>query len=94
MGLVDGPGVRSVVFLSGCLLRCRYCHNPDTWKEGTGTRISPQKLVDKLRRFMPYYRSGGGVTFSGGEPLLQPEFLGEALMLARQAGIHTCIDKD
>lgn len=92
MGLVDGPGVRSVVFLSGCLLRCRYCHNPDTWKEGTGTRISPQKLVDKLRRFVPYYRSGGGVTFSGGEPLLQPEFLGEALMLARQAGIHTCID--
>ncbi len=81
-----------MVFLSGCLLRCRYCHNPDTWKEGMGTRISPRQLVDKLRRFMPYYRSGGGVTFSGGEPLLQPEFLGEALRLARQAGIHTCID--
>lgn len=92
MGLVDGPGVRSVVFLSGCLLRCRYCHNPDTWKEGAGIRISPQQLVDKLRRFMPYYRSGGGVTFSGGEPLLQPEFLGEVLKLARQTGIHTCID--
>lgn len=92
MGLVDGPGIRTVVFLSGCLLRCRYCHNPDTWKEGAGTRISPAELVNKLRRFQTYYRSGGGVTFSGGEPLLQPDFLEEALALSRAAGIHTCID--
>lgn len=93
MGLVDGPGIRSVVFLQGCRLRCRYCHNPDTWSLQGGEETTPEALVKKLRRFKPYFaRSGGGVTFSGGEPLMQPEFLAETLRLCRKAGIHTCID--
>lgn len=93
MGLVDGPGIRSVVFLQGCALRCRYCHNPDTWDRAGGEEIAPEALVRRLSRFKAYYdRSGGGVTFSGGEPLLQPEFLTEALRLCREAGISTCID--
>lgn len=93
MGLVDGPGIRSVVFLQGCALRCAYCHNPDTWPSTGGELITPDALVKKLSRFARYYASsGGGVTFSGGEPLLQPQFLTECLRLCRKAGIHTCID--
>lgn len=94
MGLVDGPGIRTVVFLQGCRLRCRYCHNPDTWSERSdkAQMLSPQELLKRLMRYQPYYGSTGGVTFSGGEPLLQPEFLTEALALCRQAGIHTCLD--
>lgn len=93
MGLVDGPGIRTVVFLAGCRLRCRYCHNPDSWKEGVGQVLTPVELVGKLKRFSTYYKaSGGGVTFSGGEPLLQPEFLTETLALCKEAGIHTCLD--
>lgn len=94
MGLVDGPGIRSVVFLQGCRLRCQYCHNPDTWSmTGTGVQeMTAEQLVKKLSRFKPYYKDGGGVTFSGGEPLLQKEFLLEVLPLCRQAGIHTCLD--
>ena len=91
-GSVDGPGVRFVVFLQGCALRCRYCHNPDTWPAAGGTPILPQQLVEKLLRYKPYYGAQGGVTFSGGEPLLQPDFLCECLRLCRQAGIHTCLD--
>ena len=92
MGLRDGPGIRTVVFMQGCRLRCRFCHNPDTWGAG-GERISPEELVRRITRFHPYFeRSGGGVTFSGGEPLLQPAFLKEALTLCREAGIHTCLD--
>lgn len=94
MGLVDGPGIRSVVFLQGCQLRCQYCHNPDTWSL-TGTKVlelSPKELVEKLSRFKPYYKDNGGVTFSGGEPLLQKDFLMEVLPLCKQAGIHTCLD--
>ena len=93
MGLVDGPGIRTVVFLSGCKLRCRFCHNPDTWAAGQGEETSPEQLLQKLRRFQTYYRaSGGGVTFSGGEPLMQPGFLNETLRLCKEAGIHTCLD--
>lgn len=93
MGLVDGPGIRTVVFLQGCALRCRYCHNPDTWSgEGTAELFTPRQLVERLVRFKPYYGSAGGVTFSGGEPLLQPEFLAETLALCHAAGIHTCLD--
>ena len=76
MGLVDGPGIRTVVFLQGCRLRCRFCHNPDTWAPAGGEELSAGQLVDKIARFIPYFqRSGGGVTFSGGEPLMQPAFL-------------------
>lgn len=93
MGLVDGPGIRTVVFLQGCALRCRYCHNPDTWARCGGKTMTPDELVGKLGRYKTYYESsGGGVTFSGGEPLLQPEFLLETLRRCKAAGIHTCVD--
>lgn len=93
MGLVDGPGIRAVVFMQGCRLRCRYCHNPDTWAQVGGETMTPEALVARLRRFQPYFApSGGGVTFSGGEPLMQPEFLLQALRLCHEAGIHTCLD--
>lgn len=94
MGLVDGPGIRTVVFLQGCRLRCQYCHNPDTWamNSSKAQHISPKELVQRLTRFKPYYGQTGGVTFSGGEPLLQKDFLLEALSLCRQAGIHVCLD--
>ncbi len=93
MGLVDGPGVRVVVFFQGCKLRCAYCHNPDTWKLNGGTEMSPEELLQKIVRFKPYFqRSGGGVTFSGGDPLVQPKFLLECLKLCKQMGIHTAID--
>ncbi|MGM9975290.1 MAG: pyruvate formate-lyase-activating protein, partial [Clostridiaceae bacterium] len=93
MGLVDGPGIRTVVFMQGCNLRCKYCHNPDTWAHTGGQTITPKTLVEKLIRYKTYYSSsGGGVTFSGGEPLLQPRFLLETLCLCKEAGIHTCLD--
>lgn len=93
MGLVDGPGIRTVVFLQGCKLRCLYCHNPDTWHTGGGTEVEAQELVRKIKRYQPYFRrSGGGVTFSGGDPLLQPEFLLECLKLCKKEGIHTTLD--
>lgn len=94
MGLVDGPGVRSVVFLQGCALRCKYCHNPDTWQcgEDSGTTMTAEELTQKLVRFKPYYGEQGGVTFSGGEPLLQRDFLTEALRLCKKAGLNTCLD--
>lgn len=93
MGMVDGPGIRVVVFMQGCSLRCKYCHNPDTWNYNDGEEVTPEELVNKLKRFRPYFeRSGGGVTFSGGDPIRQPEFLIEALKLCKKEGIHTCID--
>ncbi|MCY6369525.1 pyruvate formate-lyase-activating protein [Clostridium ganghwense] len=93
MGLVDGPGIRTVVFFQGCPLRCAYCHNPDTWNLQGGTEITPKELLKKLLRFKPYFeKSGGGVTFSGGEVLLQPDFLIEILKLCKENGIHTAID--
>lgn len=93
MGLVDGPGIRVVVFMQGCSLRCKYCHNPDTWEYGVGEKITPEELVRKIKRYKAYFdTSKGGVTFSGGEPLRQPEFLIEALKLCKKEGIHTCID--
>ena len=79
MGLVDGPGIRVVVFMQGCTLRCLYCHNPDTWTlDGNKDALdfTPEELVNKISRFRSYFeKSGGGVTFSGGDPLKQPEFL-------------------
>ena len=93
MGLVDGPGIRVVVFFQGCALRCLYCHNPDTWNEDGGQEYTPEQIVNKLIRFKSYFNtSGGGVTFSGGDPLRQPEFLLEVLKLCKKEGIHTCID--
>ncbi|MFT8352827.1 pyruvate formate-lyase-activating protein [Clostridium saccharoperbutylacetonicum] len=93
MGLVDGPGIRVVVFLQGCALRCKFCHNPDTWAMNGGEEYTPEQLVKKIERFKSYFSSsGGGVTFSGGEPLRQPEFLLECLKLCKSKGINTCID--
>lgn len=93
MGLVDGPGIRVVVFFQGCALRCKYCHNPDTWNVNGGEEYTPEELVNKILRFKSYFeRSGGGVTFSGGDPLRQPEFLLEVLKLCKKNGINTCLD--
>ena len=89
LGTVDGPGVRSVVFLTGCPLRCSYCHNPDAWQGGTLSDSA--EVVDRLRRFFPYIKDGG-VTFSGGEPCLQPEFVADMAKTLRACGIHTALD--
>lgn len=92
MGLVDGPGVRFVVFMQGCPLRCAYCHNPETWSDEKKIQITPEELVQKILRYRTYFGENGGVTFSGGEPLHQPEFLLEALKECKKYNIHTCLD--
>lgn len=94
MGLVDGPGIRTVVFLQGCHLRCLYCHNPDTWSctSSCHETMTAEEVVRRLQRFQPYYGEKGGVTFSGGEPLLQKDFLIDVLKKCKQTGIHTCLD--
>lgn len=91
LGLVDGEGIRVVVFMQGCPLRCLFCHNPDTWFKGKDTRTS-KEIVDVVRKYRPFIEDGGGVTFSGGEPLYQSEFLLDMLKLCKKAGINTCID--
>lgn len=93
MGLMDGPGIRFVVFFQGCRLRCGYCQNPDTWNIKEGKEVSAEKLVEKALRFKSYFKnSGGGVTCSGGDPLMQPKFLIEFLKICKVNGIHTAID--
>lgn len=92
-GSVDGPGVRYVIFLQGCKLRCRYCHNPDTWKTDEGGRMqTADELLDAAERYRGYWGSEGGITVSGGEPLLQIDFLLDLFCKAKQRGINTCID--
>ena len=91
-GTVDGPGIRSVVFFQGCSLRCRYCHNPDTWNRTWGTEIDSKEVVQKVMRFKPYFGKLGGITLSGGEPLLQPEFAAAILRECKQKGLHTAVD--
>jgi len=91
MGLVDGPGIRTVIFLNGCSLRCLYCHNPEMWKM-KDKNITPEELVEKVKRYKPYYQDNGGVTFSGGEPLMQPEFLLECCRLLKKENIHIALD--
>ena len=84
-GTVDGPGIRFVVFLQGCKLRCLYCHNPETWNiDREVEEISSQDLVKRIEKYKNYFGKDGGVTFSGGEPLLQPEFLLECLKLCKE----------
>ncbi|MBR5498372.1 MAG: pyruvate formate lyase-activating protein [Clostridia bacterium] len=92
LGTLDGPGVRFVLFMQGCPLRCGCCHNPDTWEFGIGTEYSPQVIVDKAIRFKEYFGTEGGITVSGGEPLCQPEFVKELFELCHSEGINTCID--
>lgn len=91
-GLVDGPGIRTVVFLSGCKLRCKYCHNPEMWKMGK-PNVRAEDLAKKILRNQPYFRRNqGGVTFSGGEPLLQSEFLIEVCKILKKEGLHIALD--
>ncbi len=92
LGTLDGPGVRCVVFLQGCPLRCVYCHNPDTWDRSEGVRMSAQEVVERVKRYRAYFGSTGGITVSGGEPLLQSEFVAEVFALCREEGIHTVLD--
>lgn len=90
---VDGPGTRLVVFLSGCPLRCLYCHNPDTWCKRDGTQTDLEELAGLMRRYQPFIGcAGGGFTVSGGEPLQQPAFTRALLEAARDAGLHTALD--
>lgn len=91
-GTLDGPGLRYVVFLQGCSLRCRYCHNPDTWNMKGGTSQSAQEVVHDILSYKNFIKDGGGVTISGGEPLRQPEFALELITLLKEAGIHTALD--
>ena len=92
MGLVDGPGIRCVVFFGGCPLRCKFCHNPEMWTTKESILYTPKELYEKIERFKPYFKNNGGVTFSGGEPLNQPKFLKEVLILCKNNGINTCLD--
>lgn len=99
-GSVDGPGIRFVVFLQGCPMRCKFCHNPETWKfAGSGedachgsTPMNAEELFAKAIRYKGFWGSDGGITVSGGEPLMQLDFLIEFFTLAKSAGVHTCID--
>lgn len=90
-GTVDGPGIRFVVFLQGCPLRCQYCHNPDTWGKG-GTEYSAEEIVARALKYKNYFGQQGGVTVSGGEPLAQIDFVIELFTLLKAKGIHTCVD--
>ena len=92
LGAVDGPGVRCVVFMQGCPLRCAYCHNPDTWSPEGGTPTTVDELARRVLRFRPYWKNGGGVTVSGGEPLLQADFVAEFFERLHQEGVHTALD--
>ncbi|MCI8776022.1 MAG: pyruvate formate lyase-activating protein [Oscillospiraceae bacterium] len=91
-GAADGPGVRYIVFLQGCKMRCKYCHNPDTWNLSGGEEKSADELIQSALKFKKYWGDKGGITISGGEPLLQIDFLIDLLKKAKEEGIHTTID--
>lgn len=90
-GLVDGPGIRTVIFFNGCALRCKFCHNPEMFIKGTDN-TTVLELLEKIKRFKPYFKSNGGVTYSGGEPLLQVDFLIELSKALKEEGIHIALD--
>lgn len=90
-GTVDGPGIRYVLFLQGCPMRCKYCHNPDTWKTNTGEEVSADEIIREYKKNREFYKNGG-ITVTGGEPMLQLEFVTELFRLAKAENIHTCID--
>lgn len=92
LGTVDGPGIRFVVFMQGCNLRCGCCHNPDTWEISGGTEYTPEQILQKVLRCKDYFGKTGGITISGGEPLLQSEFCYELFSLCHNEGINTCLD--
>ena len=91
-GAADGPGVRFIVFMQGGHMRCRYCHNPDTWKMDGGDEVTADEILKRALRFKPYWGKDGGITISGGEPLLQIDFVIELFKKAKELGINTCID--
>lgn len=91
-GTVDGPGVRFVIFTSGCPMRCQFCHNPDTWRMRSGMLYTAEELLKQALRYRTYWGDKGGITVSGGEPLLQIDFLTELFQLAKEEGIHTVLD--
>ena len=91
-GSVDGPGVRFIVFLKGCHMRCQFCHNPDTWEVKDGEIKTADELLSQALRYKTYWKKGGGITVSGGEPLLQIDFLIEFFTKAKAKGIHTTLD--
>ena len=91
-GAADGPGVRFIVFMQGCHMRCRYCHNPDTWKMDGGDEVTADEILKRALRFKPYWGKDGGITISGGEPLLQIDFVIELFKKDKELGINTCID--
>jgi pyruvate formate lyase activating enzyme len=92
LGALDGPGIRFVAFLQGCDLRCLYCHNPDTWDPQGGAAYTAAEVFARLKRYRPYFGASGGLTVSGGEPLLQVPFVTELFSMCRQNGIRTCLD--
>ncbi len=92
MGALDGPGIRVIFFLQGCPLRCLYCHNPDTWELSGGSDYSSNKIIERALRYKPYFKNNGGITFSGGEPLIQAEELLKVIKLAKENGLHTALD--
>ena len=95
-GSADGPGVRYIVFLKGCNMRCKYCHNPDTWAkcgENDGAKLmTPQEVLKTAMRYKAYWKQTGGITVSGGEALLQIDFVTELFKLAKEKGVNTCLD--
>ena len=92
LGTVDGPGIRFVVFFQGCHLRCKCCHNPDTWSFSEGTEYTAEEIVNRVLRYREYFGKEGGITLSGGEPLLQADFAREIFSLCHANGINTCLD--
>lgn len=92
MGTLDGPGVRFVIFMQGCPLRCVCCHNPETWSFDGGDSFTPNSLFERVLRYREYFGDSGGITVSGGEPLMQAEFVAELFSLCRKSHISTCLD--
>lgn len=92
-GAVDGPGIRFIVFTQGCPLRCKYCHNPDTWAPDKGQETTSEDLIEKIQRYKVFMKNtGGGLTVSGGEPLMQAEFVADLFEKARSQNLHTALD--
>lgn len=92
MGTVDGPGIRNVIFLQGCPLGCIYCHNPETWDKNGGNEITDEEILNKILKYEKYIKKNGGVTVSGGEPLMQAEFVTSLFKKLKERGYHTAID--
>lgn len=91
-GTVDGPGIRFVVFVQGCPMRCLYCHNPDTWSVDGGTQYTAEEVASRILKYKNYFTGGGGATVSGGEPLMQAAFVEELFTILKKSGIHTALD--